>query len=90
MTVTIAPWGAIVLATEAPFAADSLLDLWVRGSGIMSVSIFFEDTAGHRLSRCGAAAGTPARGWDGVHVRALKNYCTSRLAVSTNCRTPPH
>jgi hypothetical protein len=52
MTATVAAWGAIVLATDSPFAADSGLDLWARGSGIMSVSIFFEDSVGHRTSRC--------------------------------------
>jgi len=51
MTAQVQAWGAVVLESSTPFAADSLLDLWARGSGVMSVSLYFEDSVGRRISR---------------------------------------
>lgn len=50
-TAALAPWGALVLAASAPFPADNVLDLWVRGSGLMACAIYFEDSASRRASR---------------------------------------
>lgn len=51
-TAQIAPWGALVFASNTSFPSEATLDLWARGSGLASVSIFFEDSVGRRFSRC--------------------------------------
>ncbi|GBF90459.1 peptidase S8 [Raphidocelis subcapitata] len=51
LTAQISAWGAIVFAASSPFSADAVLDLWAQGSGLLAVSIYFEDTADRRFSR---------------------------------------
>ncbi|KIZ01448.1 Extracellular serine proteinase [Monoraphidium neglectum] len=50
-TASVAAWGALVLAANQSFPPDGVLDFWVRGSGVMFVSIFLEDTRGRRFSK---------------------------------------